>query len=212
MPLPFVEGHPHPTDTPMNQKIAAGLLAVAASAVFAGSAHAQIPNITPFSVEVRGGAALPQGDFGEDLETGYTFGGNVGFQAVPMLGFYAGYTRSSFGIEDNGEDGSRITDQGFDAGVRFAIPTPLIPIDPFVKVGAIYHKLGIDGDGVDFEFDSELGFEVGAGLGFNILPKVQLTPAVTYSQFNVSDDTFDEEGLDLDVKNLRVDVGLRIRI
>lgn len=197
----------------MNQKITAGLLAVAASAVFAGSAQAQIPNITPFSVEVRGGAALPQGDFSDGLKTGYTFGGNVGFQAVPMLGFYAGYTRSSFGIEDNGDDGSRVTDQGFDAGVRFGIPTPLIPIDPFVKVGAIYHKLGVDGDGLDLEFDSELGFEVGAGLGFNILPKVQLTPAVTYSQFNMDSAVFGDEDVgDIEVKNLRADIGLRIRI
>lgn len=196
----------------MNQKITAGLLAVAASAVFAGSAHAQIPNITPFSVEVRGGVALPQGDdFSEDLETGYTIGGNVGFQAVPLLGFYAGYTRSSFGVEGSEGEDIRVIDKGFDAGVRFSVPTPMIPIDPFVKVGVIYHQLGLDGDGGNLDFDSELGFEAGAGLGFNILPKVQLTPAVTYSQFRMNDSFFGET-MELDIKHIRLDVGLRVRI
>lgn len=198
----------------MTQKIAASLLAVAASAVFAGSASAQIPNITPFSVEVRGGVALPQGEeFSDGLETGYTLGANVGYQVVPMLGVYAGYTRSSFGFDDVDAEDIRVIDKGFDAGVRFSVPTPLIPIDPFVKVGVIYHQIGFDGDGANVDLDSEIGFEAGAGLGFNILPKVQLTPAVTYSQFKVDGEDFGEGAeSDLDVKNLRLDIGLRIRI
>ena len=193
-------------------KITTGLFALAATAALAGNAQAQIvPNFTPFSIEARGGVALPQGDAAEDLETGLTFGGSLTYNFMPAVGAYVGYTRSSFGIKD--VDDVKTVDQGFDAGLRLSIPTPLIPIDPFVKAGLVYHQLEFDAEGGNFSSDSELGFEVGAGVGFNILPKLQLTPAVTYSQFKLeAEDPDGGEDFSADFKNLRLDIGLRLRI
>ena len=202
----------------MNHKIAAGLIAVAASALLAGSAHAQIPNLTPFSFEVRGGGSFPQSDFGDVAENGLGLSGSVTFHALPMVGVYAGYARHSFGFSDElleeirQETGIAVDDasiilSGPRAGVRLSIPTPLIPIDPFVEAGAFYAKPSFEVDGVDGEdddADSELGFEASAGVGFNILPKVQLTPAVGYTRISFEDD---------DAANFfTASIGLRIRL
>lgn len=195
-----------------------GLLSLVATAAFAAPAAAQIPNVTPFSFEVRAGGAFPTGDFGEDsgddsgdVKSGYTLGANATFHLMPLIGIYGGYTYNRFGLENlNSVDA---VDQGIDLGVRLAIPTPLIPIDPYVKAGLVYHRLGLEGptDGEDFitDSDSSLGFEVGAGIGLGIGPKLSFTPQVTYTRYEPK---FDGEGIDLNVEHVRVDVGLRLRL
>lgn len=195
------------------KKISAGLMAIAATAVFAGSASAQVPNVTPLAIEVRAGAALPQGDFGDVLKTGYMLGGNLSYNFLPSVGVYAGYSYSSFKPDSDGggEDEGSIVDSGFDAGVRVGVPTPMLPIDPYVRAGLIYHKLEFDGDGGNISLDSELGFEGGVGLGFNVAPKIQLTPEVSYSRFSIDGDDLGTTE-DLNVDNLRLSVGVRVRI
>lgn len=195
-----------------------GLLSLVAATAFAAPVAAQIPNVTPFSFEVRGGLAFPTGDFGEDsgddsgdVETGYTVGANVTFHLMPLIGIYGGYSYNRFGLENL--DDIDAVDQGFDVGVRLAVPTPLIPIDPYVKAGLVYHKIGVEGAaaGEDFISDSDnsLGFEVGAGLGIGIGPKLSFTPQVTYTRYEPQ---FDGEGFDSNVEHFRVDVGLRLRL
>jgi len=203
------------------KKTSLGFLSLAAATAFAAPAHAQLPNVTPFSVEVRGGIAIPTGEFGEDedglgVKSGTTLGANATFHFMPLLGIYAGYSRNQFDIE--GEDDADIIDSGFEAGVRLAVPTPLIPIDPYVKVGAVYHDLKLQsGDGnteIAFTSDRSFGFEVGAGVGIGLGPKLSFTPQVTYTRYTPD---FDEEELGLegvvpDVSHVRVDVGLRLRL
>jgi hypothetical protein len=189
------------------------LLTLAAAAAFAAPVQAQLPNVTPFSLEVRGGLALPTGDFGDgDVESGITYGANATFHFIPLLGIYGGYTRNEFG----GEDDADLTDEGFSGGLRLAIPTPLIPIDPYVKAGVVYNTLEISGSEggvtVGAESDRSLGFEVGAGIGIGLGPKLSLTPQVTYTKYSPD---FGENGLgDIvpDVSHIRVDVGLRLRL
>lgn len=202
------------------KKTTLGLLSLVAATAFAAPAHAQIPNITPFSVEVRGGFAFPTGDFGESdgeaaVETGWSVGANATYHFMPMLGVYGGYTYTRFGVE--GFDEVDLVDQGLSAGVRVAIPTPLIPIDPYVKAGLVYNRIGFEfdegGDGGELddaaESDQSLGFEVGAGIGISLGPKLSFTPQVTYTSYEPQ---FDGEGIDANVEHIRVDVGLRIRL
>lgn len=65
------------------KKTSLALLAVVAAVAFAAPAHAQLPNVTPFSFELRGGLVFPTGDFGETaedvgaIESGYTVGANA---------------------------------------------------------------------------------------------------------------------------------------
>ncbi len=192
------------------KNVTAGLLAVLGAATFAGSAQAQIPNVTPFSFEVRGGVAVPTGDFKDiGLNTGLTYGANATFHAMPMVGIYGAYSRSEFGADDDRAAASgdgKFTIDGFSGGVRVGIPTPLIPIDPWVKAGAVYHRATASEfttASFNGETDRELGFEVGVGVGLGLGPKVSVTPGVSYTQFNVNDTNFG---------HFRADVGLNIRL
>jgi hypothetical protein len=200
------------------KKIKVGFLSLVAAAAFAAPVHAQLPNVTPFSFEVRGGLAFPTGDFGESeedvgqIESGITYGANATFHFMPMLGVYAGYTRNQFGVE--GLEELDVIDQGFSGGLRLTIPTPLIPIDPYVKVGVVYNTLGFkfDGEGEDEEFldsDRSLGFEVGAGIGIGLGPKLSFTPQVTYTRYEPK---YDGEADNFKVEHIRLDVGLRLRL
>ncbi|HEY0037590.1 MAG TPA: outer membrane beta-barrel protein [Longimicrobium sp.] len=203
------------------KKTTLGLLSLVAATAFAAPAHAQIPNISPFSFEVRGGLALPSGELKDEAnaQTGYTVGANATFHLSPLLGIYGGYTYNRFGVdlgdleEEVDEDVSvDVVDQGFNAGVRVAIPTPLIPIDPYLKAGAVFNKVGFAGDDVDgddFESDNSLGFEIGAGVGIGLGPKLSFTPQVTYTSYKPK---FDGESDDESVDHIRLDVGLRIRL
>lgn len=195
------------------KKSSLALLSLVAAAASAAPAQAQLPNVTPFSFEVRGGLAFPAGEFGEEeegisVETGTTLGANATFHLMPLLGIYGGYTHNRFGVDGVDID---VVDQGFNAGVRLAVPTPLIPIDPYVKAGVVFNKVSFEGDFVDEDepdSDRSLGFEVGAGLGIGIGPKLSFTPQVTYTRY---EPRFEGEG-DGNLEHIRVDVGLRLRL
>jgi opacity protein-like surface antigen len=199
------------------KKITVGLLSAVAAVAFVAPAHAQLPNFTPFSLEVRGGIVFPTGDFGEsgeadvaDVEDGITYGVNATYHFIPLVGIYAGYTRSQFDVE--GIEELNVIDQGVSAGVRLAIPTPLIPIDPYVKAGLVYNTLSFEFDGDDEGFvdsDNSLGFEVGAGIGLGLGPKLSITPQVTYTSYEPE---YDGESDDFKVEHLRLDLGLRLRL
>jgi hypothetical protein len=194
-----------------------GLLSLVAAAAFSAPVQAQLPNVTPFAFEVRGGLAFPTGDLKDteddvgSVESGVTFGANVTFHFMPMLGIYAGYTYNQFGVE--GLEELDLTDQGFNAGVRIAVPTPLIPIDPYLKAGLVYNQLSFSFDGEDEDFidsDHSLGFEVGAGVGIGLGPKLSFTPQVTYTSYKPKYDGENDD--DFTVSHIRVDVGLRLRL
>ena len=199
------------------KKTTVALLSLVAASSFAAPAHAQLPNFTPFSFEVRGGLAFPRGDMAEteedvgSVKSGYTVGVNATYHFMPLLGVYAGYTYNNFGVE--GLDELKVIDQGFGLGVRAAIPTPLIPIDPYVKAGLVLNELSFEFEGEDDEFiesDRSLGFEIGAGVGIGLGPKLSFTPQVTYTRYEPQYEG--ESDGDFKVEHIRVDVGLRIRL
>lgn len=133
------------------------LMLFAALLLAAPAAEAQT---SPFSLEVRGRAAFPTGDFGDEeadgsgIETGW--GGSIEgiFQATPILGVYAGYSYTRFPT-DLGELGEElegviddasvdVTDAGLDAGVRATLPLSLGGAGVFVRGGVVYHQLGVE--------------------------------------------------------------------
>jgi len=200
------------------KKITLGLLSLVAAAAFTAPVQAQLPNVTPFAFEVRGGLVFPTGDFADtevDVappESGTTFGANVTFHFMPMLGIYAGYTQNRFGVEELEQ--LEIVDQGFSGGLRFAVPTPLIPIDPYLKAGVVFNQLSYEFDDDDEVLDVEdsdrsLGFEIGAGIGIGLGPKLSITPQVTYTTYAPK---YEGEADDYKVQHFRVDVGLRLRL
>jgi hypothetical protein len=189
-------------------------LAALAAVAFTGTAGAQ--SALPLSFEVRGGAAVPVGDWKEIASPGFGLNGNVTFNVTPVLGIYGGYTYNRFGVDDDlGAEGDDVnwTEQGFDVGVkaRFAAPTGL-PLTPFFRGGAIFHKLGISDDDASISGDHKLGFDVGGGVEIGVARNITLTPQLGYSQFSPGDDEDEIEGEDLNVSNINVAVGLNIRL
>lgn len=161
------------------RKLLSGIAAVLATVCAAGAAHAQIPHITPFSFEARGGAAIPTGDLKQLANPGYSLGASVTYHAFPTVGIYGGVSQAR--LDGKGEGGS-YNDRGGELGVRVGIPTPLIPIDPWIKGGLLWHKISSSGftdPNLNQDSDFKTGVEVGAGLGFGFGP-ISITPGVTW--------------------------------
>src|SRR5215207_8117865 len=98
------------------KKSTVGILAALAAVSVAGTASAQMGPTTPFSFDVRAGAAIPTGDFGDVVSTGWTVGVDGTFNITPMFGIYAGYSFSQFSASDDFEEifgEGDITEQGF---------------------------------------------------------------------------------------------------
>jgi opacity protein-like surface antigen len=178
--------------------------AALAAALVAAPAAAQIPHITPFAFEGRAGVAVPTGDLGDAAKNGWSLGGSITYHALPVVGFYAGASLASFAAENGGGD---FKDAGVEVGARIGIPTPLIPIDPWIKAGAVFHQLELSGAGTDDFDDWGTGYEVGAGLGFGFGP-VSITPGVTYVSFKVNDGG----ATDATASHVKAELGVRVRI
>ena len=194
------------------KKTALGLLSLVAAVTLAGGAQAQTAPTSPLSLEVRAGAAVPTGDFGDIAETGFTVGGDLGFMFTPMLSAYIGGTYSSFAVDDEFQEliealsGGQIDDlsynlYGGDAGLKASFPTAT-GFTPFLRGGVVYYTAELGGDdlGEDAEEDNdfELGFEVGGGLSVPLGPRLSVTPAVSYTTIE-------------DLNFVRAQVGLNIR-
>jgi hypothetical protein len=178
--------------------------ALTAATLLAGPAAAQIPHFTPFAFEGRAGLAFPTGDLGDAAKNGYSLGGSITYHAFPVVGFYAGASMAKMSAEGSGD----FTDSGFELGARIGIPTPLIPIDPWIKGGVAFHRLELTGSGTgDFD-DWGTGYEVGAGLGFGFGP-LSITPGVSYLSYKVNDGS---GASDATASMVKAELGVRIRI
>lgn len=172
------------------------MTALAALLLAAAPAAAQV---SPFSLEVRGRAAYPTGDFGEEdeggsgVETGW--GGSLTgyFQATPQLAVYAGYSLTRFptdlgdleaeleflGVDDASID---IDDKGFDAGLRAMVPAGAG--SAFLRGGLVFHRAdvqlsddleeAVQGllDPDELDSDWSLGYQLGAGVLLPLGPRL----------------------------------------
>ena len=193
------------------KKSTVGILAALAAVSVATTANAQMGPTTPFSFGVNAGAAIPTGDFGDLVSTGWTVGVDGTFNITPMFGIYAGYSVSQFGPNEDtfGEDvEGDITEQGFDAGLKVTFGGGALPVTPFLRGGLVFHKLTVEDDEDEVDLDSELGFEIGGGVTFPLGPRISVVPSASYLQWTPEEDG--DEGID--VSMVKVQIGLNIRI
>lgn len=194
-------------------------LMVCAAALLA-SAHEASAQAPSFGLEVRGGFAVPGGEWDDDdlVDNGWGFGGNVRAQVMPMIAVYAGWERYSFPINDEeldeGDVEADASDQGFRAGLALTAPLAGLPVTPFVELGAVYNTTSIEAsDGnlsIEVESDAALGFEGGIGVEMALGPRLSVTPAVRYRMHTAEFDEFFNE--EVDVQYLIFDIGLRLRL
>lgn len=175
--------------------------AVALACACAHPLAAQLTGIIPLSVEARGGVALPREDFRGAADGGVAAELSATWHALPMIGIYGAYQWNRFGWDDQGD----ATDAGFAAGVRVAIPTPLLPIDPWIRAGIVAHQLETE----TLSEESKRGWEAGAGLSFPLARGLTLTPGLLWTRYQHGSGAADGELLH--VRHLRADVGVRLR-
>jgi hypothetical protein len=131
---------------------------------------------TPVGVEGRLFAAIPTGDFGNNLGTGLGWGVEGTFNFTPRLAVYGGYSRAEFDVEGTGA--GEVRDAGLNLGLRGTLPA-LGPLSPFLRGGLVYHELS----GARTS-DDELGFELGGGIAVPISPRLSINPALSYLQYS----------------------------
>lgn len=180
-------------------RILAAAAALAGAAAFAPAAHAQL------SIEARAGVAQPRDAFTADVpvDGGLATEVSVTVGALPFVSLYGAWQKVEF--ERDGSEGSVITDEGWSGGLRVSVPTPFIPIDPWLRAGLLTHELeagGLTGGG-----DRGLGVEVGGGLRFRLGRGVSVTPGVSWTRYGFDDDAVADGKVN--VEYLRVDVGAR---
>lgn len=190
------------------------VLAVVAMAGIARGASAQtgVGPTTPFSLEVDANLGIPTGDFSPGVNAGLGATGRALFQAMPMLGVYAGYTWNSFGTDNEGTGYEvSIRDMGLDAGIRLSV-APAMRLAPFVQGGVVYHKVELvtsrEGGSAPFKTDSGLGFDVGAGVSFPLGARISVVPSAGFTRYTIDTGAPD----DLTVSYARASIGLNFRI
>jgi len=177
----------------------AAALALACAAIAAPPAHAQL------AIEARAGIATPRDAFSNDVDAdgGYSTEVSLTVGTLPFVGLYGAWQQVKFDRDGNGE--SVVTDQGWTGGVRVSVPTPFIPIDPWIRAGIVAHELeagGLEGGG-----DSGVGVEVAGGLRVQVGSRIALTPGVSWTRYGFDDETVTDGRVN--VEYLRVDVGVR---
>lgn len=212
---------------------------LSAALLLAAPAAAQT---SPFSVEVRGRAAFPTGDFGDadedgvELKTGW--GGSIegAYQATSLLNVYMGYSYTMFPLdfgdlqeplEEIVDDASvDVIDAGFDAGARISLP--VMDGGAFVRGGLVYHRIGVDlsddleevfeefGEFSEDELESDwsLGWQLGAGVVVPLGPRLSASVSGAYTRYapEFEDDADTSLSADGDVSYASAEVGLRIRL
>lgn len=143
--------------------------AAAAVAVFTvlGAAPAAA-QLSPIGFNVRAGAALPMGDFGDGFGTGFNVGAGLSIQPALLpvgLRFDGDYNR--FGAKD--VDGINVSIWALSAN---AVLAPAL--SPIYGIGGIgFYSTGLGGSNApDVDSETDLGFNIGAGFrlpltGFN---------------------------------------------
>ncbi len=168
------------------------------------------------AVEIRGGLNLPLGEFSDSpgvaAESDAGFAVDLIVPVNPRFSAYGGVARDLFGCEGcGGSDKLRTT--GLEAGVKFLFRREGSVL-PWVRAGAVYHKLTIHIAGVEGDSDWGLGFQAAAGADIPLGEVLSFSPALRYQTYAAE---FQPFGLDFlasrnDVSFLSLDFGVHIHL
>lgn len=156
------------------------------AAVLASRGAAQDSRV---SLEVRGGGAFPTGDFRSEALRGWTLGATLRYAASPNLDVYGGAQHENFPTHVLVIDGPpvaraagyRTLDNGVRGGLRASLPLPSVGVRPWAEAGLTYSRVTLTAPGLpDTQTHWQAGYELGAGVGVGLGPRITLTPGVRY--------------------------------
>lgn len=190
---------------------------LAAAAALLGTAQTAAAQTSRFALDVRGGYAIPTGDWNEDdtFENGFGFGANVMAQVTPQVAVYAGWETFQFKVDEDQEGvEADATDAGFRAGIAVAVPLAMASLSPVLELGVLYNTLEIgasdDETSVEIESDASIGFEAGLGLEFALGQRLSAVPMVRYRRHEVEFEEISEESETIEY--IVVGVALKLRL
>ncbi len=136
------------------------LLASVAAVLFALSAPL---TAQAQSFYISAGAAFPNGDFGEVVDTGWVLAGGV-IVDVGESGLWAGID-GSYGRHSTAIDDFNAKPYGLMGVLGYSFPTAG-NVDPYIFGGGGLQGVSVSFPGFDSESDSAFGYQLGGGLVF----------------------------------------------
>ncbi|MGH7458440.1 MAG: hypothetical protein ACREKN_05050 [Longimicrobiaceae bacterium] len=162
------------------------------------SAAQLVPGL-PLSLELRGGAGIPPGDFAVEetdadlqVEAGPALSGGLALHFAERFLVYGGYNWTGFGCSECSTfelDGD-VVDAGFGAGAGAEFGPLLAGISPWLRAGAIFHTLTFSQEGESSSSERGTGFEGRVGLNYPIpaLEALRVSPSLGYRAYSAKFD------------------------
>ena len=146
------------------------------------------------SLEVRGGANFPVGEFadeegGVEAESNLSFGVDAIYRFAERFSFFGGFSRSMYDCGVCGTDDDLNT-MGAEAGLMVQFFERFPWLQPWVRVGAIYHRLELDiyaptiAD-ESVESDWNFGFQFAGGFDIPVTDYLSFTPMARVQTYSV---------------------------
>lgn len=149
-----------------------------------------------------------------DLNIGYGSELTVGYQFMPSVGAYVGWTWYHFDVDDSSDQGFSdfgVEDTGYAFGLRFSPPFRT-DLAPWIIAGGVLDHVEFEGDDLVATKGSDhtLGWEVGGGVTWRINRTLTLTPGVRYRSFESEFELVGDEHSS-NLSYVTAEVGLRAR-
>jgi opacity protein-like surface antigen len=167
----------------------------------------------PFSLELRGGAAIPAEDLGDtELKTGGGFGFTASYLFLQHTLVYGGWDWQRMNTKARGAGPTmHVENTGYAFGLGFEHPL-FEAVGGWVRAGGIYQHIELEEKNGDLIADSghELGWEAGGGLVIPVGDRFALLPGARYRTFSADID-MGAGDVAVDMSYVTVDLGLAYR-
>jgi opacity protein-like surface antigen len=175
---------------------------------------------TPFSAEIRGGAAVPVGSFRRVADVGWTAGAGAVYRFTRVVGVFLDYDRASMDSKSDATlggstlDGS-ITTSAVRTGVQWTFPVSWEHLHPYLRTGVFFGQVSADVDSGTgsrrVDADRLTSFSLGVGADVSIRPKIAITPGIRYNGYSPRFQLSGEESdVRLPVRYLSLTLGVRV--
>ncbi len=139
-------------------------------------------------VELRGGVTIPTSELnGADLKIGSGYEILLSYELIPNGGVYAGWGWTRMASKEIIADvNTDIEETGYRFGVEYGILLSDRPILVFVTAGGLLNHLELENEAGDIFEDTGHGFgyQLGAGVDYQIIPNLHLRPGLKYSSLD----------------------------
>lgn len=166
-----------------------------------------------WSAELRPSINFTTSDLGDaELKTGVGVEIALGYRFMPHLGAYLGWGWNQFSSENTSFAGAGETDfeeTGYTLGFQFIHPIVASSTSYLLRIGGIYNHIEVENSAGDMTADSGhgLGWELGAGLHFDLGSNWNLIPQVGYRTLS-RDIEIGNTSTDVDLNYIAIAIGI----